>query len=70
MFKSVPGSKQRGMSVDDGGQPGSASWISLRSESMLRIILTADISLVAKFQEVNAFCLVVLLSFVSTFANH
>lgn len=35
MFKSVPGSKHRSPSVDDGGQPGSASWISVRSESML-----------------------------------
>lgn len=39
MFKSGPGSKQRSMTADDGGQPGSASWISMHSESMLRIIL-------------------------------
>jgi len=35
MFKSGPGSKQRSMNIDDGGQPGSASWISIRSESTL-----------------------------------
>jgi hypothetical protein len=39
MFKSVPGSKHRSPSVDDGGgQPGSASWISVRSESMLHTL--------------------------------
>lgn len=39
MFKSVSSSKQRSLSGDDGGQPGSASWISARSESMLHIAL-------------------------------
>lgn len=38
IFKSVPGSSQRRLSIDDGGQAGSASWISIRSESMLHHI--------------------------------
>ena len=37
-FKSVSASKQRSASADDSGQPGSASWISVRSESMLRLL--------------------------------
>lgn len=38
MFKSVPGSKHRSPSVDDGGgQPGSASWISVRSEKIMDV---------------------------------
>lgn len=37
IFKSVPGSSQRRLSIDDGGQAGSASWISIRSEKILDV---------------------------------
>lgn len=34
MLKTAPGSKQRSLNADDSGQPGSASWISIRSEKI------------------------------------
>lgn len=44
MLKTAPGSKQRSLNADDSGQPGSASWISIRSESTLRFILVANVN--------------------------